>query len=517
MSSRGYGGEGYDNYRHGDYRRGEHGYGGGAGVRRRRRRRRLKPLPVLILTLVVAAIVLFSVLGARGRGDQPYVYEDEWKAAVEKADEGLHYQALTELSQLLARPEAPPAEFLAEMEEIKAAFFTQGMQEARMLISQGKFPDANQLAQNLQEFFPNDPRVENLIFSSVDLERYTGTVEHIFFHSLMVYPQLGWKGVIPNETSSGSGLDTREQELVTVYEFKKILENLYRNDFIIIDINMLYTAAFDENGGVTGVTRNELWLPKGKKPLVISVDDINYYQNKLSLNGWNWKLILDGDGELAAYSKTPDGKEVISRDNEIVTILDSFVLAHPDFSFNNSKGCLALTGYEGVLGWRIKDPTAANYAEELAGCKAVVAKLKENGWTFASHGYAHIYADGYKNSKGEYIETSYASLVNDTDRWLEVVGSVVGPTSVYIYPYGNNVGYGNTTDKLKYLQQNGFAMFCGVRNNAALLAFFPGYNYVFQERRLMGGLLFFPNNSSWFNHMMDADDVRDPNRPSPLR
>ncbi|MCL2817176.1 MAG: polysaccharide deacetylase family protein [Clostridiales bacterium] len=500
MDSRRYGGNGY-----GSQSNGGRGYGGGVAPRRRRVRRRLRVGPTLLLVSAVAAMAFFFAFGGFGKGGQPYIYEDEWRAAVELADEGLHYQALTKLGLLLALPEAPPAAFLAEFEAIKAEFYGRGVSEAGMLISQGKFSEANSLALELEEFFPQDPRVANLIFSSSGLVRYSGAIEHIFFHPLMVYAELGWSGIKP--VGSQSALDTREQELITVYEFKKILENLYANDFVIIDINMIYSAVFDKDGGVIGVTEKELWLPKGKKPLVISVDDINYYQNKLSLNGWNWKLILDEAGELAAYSKAPDGSEVVSRDNEIVTILDSFVLAHPDFSFNNSKGCLALTGYDGVLGWRIKDPAAANYAEELAGCREVVAKLKENGWTFASHGYAHI----------DMNKATYEQAVSDTERWLEVVGSVVGPTSVYIYPYGDNVGWNNTNAKLQALQKSGFAMFCGVYNVQPGLWFFNKHNYVFQERRLMGGPMFFPGGRGWVEHMIDVDDVRDPARPSPPR
>lgn len=62
-------------------------------------------------------------------------------------------------------------------------------------------------------------------------------------------------------------------------------------------------------------------------------------------NGNVYKLVLDENGDIATYSVAPDGKEIISRDNEIVPMLDKFVEEHNDFSFNGAKGIIASTGY----------------------------------------------------------------------------------------------------------------------------------------------------------------------------
>ncbi|MCD8021977.1 MAG: polysaccharide deacetylase, partial [Lachnospiraceae bacterium] len=39
-------------------------------------------------------------------------------------------------------------------------------------------------------------------------------------------------------------------------------------------------------------------------------------------------------------------------DYDLVPWIDSFVDLHPDFSYHGHKGTIALTGYEGVLGYR---------------------------------------------------------------------------------------------------------------------------------------------------------------------
>ena len=49
---------------------------------------------------------------------------------------------------------------------------------------------------------------------------------------------------------------------------------------------------------------------------------------------------------------------------DLVPILDRFVEEHPDFSYRGAKAILALTGYNGVLGYRTDetyDPASPNY------------------------------------------------------------------------------------------------------------------------------------------------------------
>ena len=47
-----------------------------------------------------------------------------------------------------------------------------------------------------------------------------------------------------------------------------------------------------------------------------------------------------------------DDGSVSVGDYDLVPLLDAFVEAHPDFSYHGRKGVLAMTGYEGVLGYR---------------------------------------------------------------------------------------------------------------------------------------------------------------------
>ena len=275
------------------------------------------------------------------------------------------------------------------------------------------------------------------------LADWTGGIEHIFFHPLVAYPQLAFDG-----DSLSQGYD---DWFVTVDEFKKILDSLYAKGYILVDINALIdtSAAPPSSGTSIKVTRARLMLPDGKKPLVLSVDDLNYY-DYMRKNGDNYKLVLDQNGDVAAYSKDPLGNEVISRDNEIIPIVDNFVSQHPDFSLNGAKGTICETGYEGVLGYRTDLLDSPTYARDKADAMAVVARLKATGWNFASHGYFHRHMNGI----------SYSSFVEDTDRWLKEVAPIIGQTQVFVYPFGEFVD--SDTTKFAYLEKKGFRIYCGV-------------------------------------------------------
>ncbi|MDP4170661.1 MAG: hypothetical protein Q8906_08625, partial [Bacillota bacterium] len=240
---------------------------------------------------------------------------------------------------------------------------------------------------------------------------------------------------------------------VTVNEFNKIIQSLYQRNYILVKMSDLFEER--DSNGKKQLIKKELKLPIGKKPLIISVDDINYYPYMLE-NGNAYKLIIDQRGKIATYSKDPNGKEVVSEDNEIVPILNQFIRIHPDFSLNGAKGILALTGYEGVLGYRTNNIASPNYKQEKEGALKVIAKLKADGWEFASHGYGHL------NTK----TISLNRLKEDTNRWLKEVEPLIGQTKIYIYPFGSSVL--PKDPKFKLLEGQGFNVFCSVGPNPYL-------------------------------------------------
>ena len=77
------------------------------------------------------------------------------------------------------------------------------------------------------------------------------------------------------------------------------------------------------------MVRNTLYLPEGKKPLILSYDDTNYYEYMLCQRLHLQARDLAEDGKIASWGKDPQGNEVVSRDLDAIPILDKFVEEHP--------------------------------------------------------------------------------------------------------------------------------------------------------------------------------------------
>ncbi|WP_180250266.1 polysaccharide deacetylase family protein, partial [Bacillus toyonensis] len=88
--------------------------------------------------------------------------------------------------------------------------------------------------------------------------------------------------------------------------------------------------------------------------------------------------------------------------------------------------------------------------KEKKAAVQVIKRLKETGWYFASHSYGH-----------PNLQKIHASaLKKDSDKWEKEVRSLIGPTPVYVYPYGSSLPIQDM--RLQILLQKGFYIFLGV-------------------------------------------------------
>lgn len=284
------------------------------------------------------------------------------------------------------------------------------------------------------------------ISSNDDMVIYTGEIEYIFFHPLILDSQNGFD-IRKNNNRKLYNL------FITTDEFKKCLEKLYENDYIIVDIFDVYKEVYKE--GKFKIQRQDLKIPKGKKPFILFVDDLSY--NRYMLNSTSSKLVLDESDFKIKSLNVEDGKEVLSDDKEIIPILNKFIEEHEDFSLNNAKGVISLTGSEGVFGYNTGKyarrneknvETLRRLSKDIFDAKKVADKLKEDGWKFACHTYDHI---NFKNVTTDYIK-------NDIENWFKYVSNIVGTTNIFVYPYDNSINEGD--ERFKYLNSNGFNIFC---------------------------------------------------------
>ena len=311
--------------------------------------------------------------------------------------------------------------------------------------------------------------------------KYEGAIEHIFFHSLIIYPELAFDNY-------GHDAEGYNMWFATVNEFQKILPLLQERGFVLVKLNDVYKK--DSDGKMV---RNDIYLPKDKKPLIISQDDVNYY-DYMRPDGFADKLVLDNENQVSTLVRTPYNGTQITRDGDMVPILDDYIKSHPEFSYKGAKGVLAVTGYEGVLGYRLTTD------EDKAEAKKVVTRLKETGWLFASHSYTHN-GDGYFGQN-----PVYNKLVYDFNKWRDQISPIVGETTLFIAPFGTTLQNKN----LDIAKNHGFEIYCNVARSVKDQIL---NDIVIMPRFNIDGFTFFKDKENVNKRFFDVDKVIDSNRP----
>lgn len=340
---------------------------------------------------------------------------------------------------------------------------------------------------DFQEYKPFQDAAASYQQKKDSLVKYEGDISHIFFHSLIADTDKAFDG-----DSMENGYN---YWMTTVSEFKAILQQMYDRGYILVDIHDV--AGPVEKDGTTVYERLDLYLPEGKKPFVLSQDDVNYY-DYMKNDGFARRIVLDDEGR-PACEMIVDGKSVIARDFDVVPLLDVFIEQHPDFSYQGARGILALTGYEGALGYRIGDESNPNLEEDKKTVVLVADALKQEGWTFASHSYSHRHMGTVTDER----------FIADCKKWKKLIQPVTGDTDVYIFPYGEEIDYSGA--KFNYAYEQGFRYFCGVYAYPWIQI---NKNYVRMTRRNLDGftMYFYPDR---VKDLYDLETVYDSARPVP--
>ena len=279
----------------------------------------------------------------------------------------------------------------------------------------------------------------------IEYELYEGQVPHIFTHCLIAYPEI----------KNGAGKMNYDTDCINVTEFKNLLRELYDNGYSLVDIHDVYER--DGEGKLR--FKEAVEVPVGRKPLIFSIDDVVYDYDKRG-GGMVDLLALDEDNNLVSGTYLPDGSIDWSYDREVFPILEAFIAEHPDFSSHGARLTLCMTGFAGVFGYRTEVGDRPGDREaEMEKAKAVADRLKELGYTFASHSYGHF----------NHEKHSEASLRRDLQAFRDEVVPIIGEVSVYVYPYGKLLLPGDS--RYIAMQEYGFDLFCSVSH------FFYSRNY----------------------------------------
>ena len=333
-------------------------------------------------------------------------------------------------------------------------------------------------------------KVAEIEKAKASLVKYEGPVQHIFFHSLIVYPELAFD-------KKGQPAQGYNMWMATVSEFKKMLPRLEGKGYVLYSLGE-YIQQDPENPG--RIKLKDIYLPPGKIPLVISIDDVSYYDYMKS-DGFANRLVMGDDGRVWTEVITPEGKTILTRDGDVMPILDDYVDAHPGFSWKGAKGTIALTGYQGVLGYRITDglPEESQWQQTV---KTLADTMKRNGWSFACHSYTHnsYFRDGTLTLK----EIKY-----DTDRWIKKIEPYIGKTNIYVSPFGLHLK--NDDPKYRYLVEQGFNIFCPVSNERRITV---NSDNIMMPRVDIDGYSMNKRTKELNQYYFNVPEVLDPERPA---
>lgn len=403
--------------------------------------------------------------GGNGETSDDKYSEDITDMPAESTEPVLSPEEQAELERALKEQEEEAARIAAEEAE-KAAAEEKAAQielieiEAENLVATYDFNGAIEILKEIEDY-EQDETVLSLI-SDYEAQRDAcvvwpdnSQISHLFVHSLIVDTERAFS----KYSSQPVGYN---QYMTTVEEFNKMLEQMYERGYVLVSVHDMAERVVDEDGNEK-LVKKDIILPEGKTPFVLSQDDVNYYAY-MENDGFASRLVVGEDGLPTCEYIDKDGN-VLYGEYDVVPIVDRFVKEHPDFAYHGHKGILAVTGYEGALGYdtglSMKKYDGMDEAQKMElinsereAATKVADALKADGWEFASHSYTHTNMTTNSVSKVEY----------DLTRWRDEVEIILGETDIYLYPFGADIcdWRSYTGEKYDLMKEFGFWYFCNV-------------------------------------------------------
>ena len=398
-------------------------------------------------------------------------------------------------------------------ENASEAESTSVLEQARMLAAQYDYDRAIELLQN-DSGYESSQEMQAAVKEFQDTKATCKAwpieeVTHVFYHTLIVDPAKAFDG-----DYKAAGYN---QVMTTIDEFNKITQSMYDKGYVMVSIYDMATV--NEDGTMK---EGEILLPPGKIPFVLSQDDVSYY-HYMDGDGYASKLIVDEEGKVRNEYIQDDGSVSVG-DYDMVPLIDRFVEEHPDFSYRGAKGIVALTGYNGILGYRtdisyqtrpddldadkvkwLDEHPDFDLEKERAQAKKVADTMKENGWLFASHTWGHQ----------NVAEASLEKLQADTQRFKENVDPLIGGTDIIIFAFGADLTQVEdySGDKFEFFKNQGYSYYCNVDSSKYFVQLRDRYLRM-GRRNLDGYRMYY--NPELLEDLFDASAVFDSSRPTPV-
>ena len=402
----------------------------------RRRRRKSKAqifkevyLPAIIVCVCLILVMTF-LIGSVSNAIQLKQIENE-KAQMQ----------LSESLSAAAQAEQENQKILAQAEELAAEY---NYEDAITLLdSVGDLTAYQDLQAKRAEYI-------NTMSSMIEYKDPT-MIPNLSFHVLI-------HDLAKAKTSEQYG-GSYNKNFVSTSEFAKILEHLYNNGYVLVDFDSFVGAKTDINGNEQ-FEAVPIYLPADKKPVMITETMVNYFNYMIDTNsdgtidhtGFANKLVLDGSGDIKAEYVDGSGQTLVGN-YDLVPILEDFIESHPGFSYRGARAILAVTGHEGVFGYRINSAIVASkgndyWENEVAGAKQITNALREKGYTIACYTYKNDAYSGF----------SVAQIQADLQSWATQITSVIGNVDTFVFAKTSNISdYAGSAFQVMY--QSGFRYF----------------------------------------------------------
>lgn len=325
---------------------------------------------------------------------------------------------------------------------------------------------------------------------------------HVLLEDLMA--------ALEDPTYGQNGTNQYNRNFVTTEEFTVILQQLYDNGYVLVDLDDFYITGYSNNQQAEVFLETKLLLPAGKKPIILTETHCNYYTYMVDPD-------RDGqpDGSGAGFASklcwnngfynervTADGTTVTGS-FDLVPLLENFISLHPDFSYQGARAILAFSGYDGIFGYRITSKTLSSDAleQERSDAALVVQKLREAGYTMACYTYRNV----------DYSVKSAEEIKDDIQLWQQEIAPIVGQTDILVFAQEADIGtnYKNN-EKFDVLYDSGFRFFLG---SAPFLSREVDEAYV-RHTRLSVTPSALQHNSSWFTGILNTSTLLNPMRGS---
>ncbi len=466
--------------------------------RRKRRNALIFKTVLLVILIIVLALLIWFVTGGHEKKNR-----NEQEPGGTTTDSSVTTSSSGGTAQVSDRDAK-----IAEAESMAVQYDYQGAIDLLKTVE-----GADQDADIITLIADYESQISNLVATSPD------NVTHVFFHSLVVDPDRGFAN--PDDPGTAGFC----QWMTTVDEFNAMMDQMYERGFVLVDLHDLVEETTDENG-VVHMSPKDILLPEGKTPFVLSLDDLSYYHS-YDGRGTASKMILDEEGKPTCEYINAQGETLVGS-YDCVPLLDDFLEEHPDFSYKGAKGTIALTGYNGILGYRTdsdyrtgEDLTADQQAwldahpdfdwdQECAEAKKVAEAMIEDGWKFASHTWGHIRVGA---------DCTLEHLQTDTERWLQDVAPLIGGTDTIIFAHGEDLAAWNEnyadSPKFQYLKSKGFNIYCNVDSSKYFVQIEDGF--LRMGRRNLDGYRLWEavyGGNDRTSDLYDAASVFDPKRPT---